>query len=204
MTRPFWLVMPNRRIWKDRKGAAAVEFALILPVLCMFLLGMSDALYNAYATSVLEGAMQKAARDQTLQVSNTALANAALDARVLQLIQGMAPTATATSTRRSYPNFTSVGAPEPFTDANGDGDRDPGECYSDINGNSQWDADRGTSGDGGASDVVLYSMNVVYPRVFPVYKLIGGNPNMTIAASAIMKNQPWMDQTIPTPVSRCS
>jgi Flp pilus assembly protein TadG len=193
-----------RRIAQDSRGATAVEFAAVAPVMLMFILGMADALYNTYANSILAGAVQKAARDATLQGNNSATSNAALDARVLQLIRGLAPTATASSTRRSYPNFGSVATQEPFTDSNGDGDRDAGECYTDINGNSQWDLDPGINGDGGASDAILYTFTVTYPRSFPAYALLGGSRNMSITSSTILKNQPWADQSVPTPTTRCS
>ncbi len=193
-----------RAIAADRGGSAAVEFALVAPLLLMFMMGMSDALFNTYANSILEGAVQKAARDATLQGNNSATTNAALDARVLQLINGLAPTATASSTRRSYPNFGSVATQEPFTDGNGDGDRDPGECYTDINNNGQWDIDPGVNGDGGASDAILYTMTVTYPRSFPAYALLGGNRNISITSSTILKNQPWADQSVPVAVTRCA
>jgi Flp pilus assembly protein TadG len=194
----------SRRLIKDRRGSTVVEFAIVAPIMIMFLLGIGDQLYNVYATAVLEGAVQKAGRDQTLEVNNSVVGNAALDARVLQLIRGAAPTATATSTRRSYPNFGTVASAEAFTDANGDGDRDTGECYTDINGNGQWDLDPGISGDGNASDAVLYTMTVTYPRIFPAYSFLGGSPMMSIRASTIMKNQPWGDQTVATPRRICT
>jgi len=193
-----------RRIHADSRGATIVEFAIVAPVMVMFMLGMSDQLYNIYATSVLQGAVIKAARDATLEGNNTATTNAALDARVLSLIRGMAPTATAVSTRKSYPNFSTVATPEPFTDNNGDGDRDPGECYTDLNENSQWDPDPGIAGDGGASDVVLYTMTITFPRLFPVAGILGGGRNMSITASTILKNQPWSDQDIPIPTTICT
>jgi Flp pilus assembly pilin Flp len=195
---------PAASIRSDQSGAAALEFALIAPLLVMFMLGLADMLYNSYATSILSGAVQKAGRDQTLQINNSLPSNAALDAQVLQLMRGMAPTATASSTRRSYPNFAAVATPERFTDSNGDGDRDVGECYVDINGNGTFDLDPGISGDGGASDAVLYTMRITYPRLFPLHRLIGGNGTMTISASTVLKNQPWADQTVPTPVTRCT
>jgi len=202
------LINPRRalaqRLGSDTTGATIVEFAMVAPVMVMFMLGMSDMLYNVYATSVLSGAVQKAARDATLEGNNAAVQNSALDARVLALIRGMAPTATAVSTRKSYPNFSQVATPEPFTDGNANGVRDAGECYTDQNRNGQWDSDPGISGDGHASDIVLYTMTITFPRLFPINRLIGGSGNMSIQASTIMKNQPWADQTIPTPVTICT
>jgi Flp pilus assembly protein TadG len=188
----------------DRGGSTLVEFAFITPILISVLLVLTDQLYQAYATAVLSGAVQKAARDGTLQGNNSAVSNAALDAAVLGMIRGMAPTATAVSTRRSYPNFSEVATPEPFTDTNADGIRQTGECYTDLNGNGRWDSDPGVNGDGGASDVVLYTMTITYPRIFPAFAFIGGPSTATISSSTIFKNQPWADQSIPTPVTRCT
>ena len=84
------------------------------------------------------------------------------------MVKNIAKNATIVFTRKNYDSF-SVIKPEPFTDTNGNGIRNTGECYTDINGNSQWDADPGVSGQGGANDVTLYTVTVTYPRLFPLF-----------------------------------
>jgi Flp pilus assembly protein TadG len=188
----------------NARGATIVEFAIVAPVLVLLIMGLFDQLYQVYATSILNGAVQKAARDATLQVDNSASSNASLDAAVLAIIKDLAPTAIAVSTRKSYPNFAGVGDPEPFVDTNHNGVRDPGECFTDTNGNGVWDVDPGITGDGSASDVVLYTMTITYPRLFPAGKLLGTGSTTSITASTIMKNQPWANQSVPPPVTICT
>jgi Flp pilus assembly protein TadG len=185
----------------NRRGATIIEFAIVAPVMLMLMMGLGDLLYQVYAKSILNGAVQKAARDAAIQ--GGADETAAIDASVIAQVQGMAPKATYTSTRTSYTNFTDV-APEPFTDTNGNGVRDPGECYTDINGNKQWDADPGIAGQGGANDVTLYTMTVTYPRLFPVAGLLGWPSTATIIAQTLLKNQPYATQTVTTPVTICT
>ena len=193
-----------RGLTVDARGATIVEFAIVAPVLILLIMGLFDQLYQVYATSILNGAVQKAARDATLQVDNSASSNASLDAAVLAIMKDLAPTATASSTRKSYPNFAGVGDPEPFVDTNHNGVRDPGECFTDTNGNGVWDQDPGIGGDGSASDIVLYTMTITYPRLFPVGKLLGTGSSTSITASTILKNQPWANQSVPPPTTICS
>ncbi|THD36527.1 MAG: pilus assembly protein [Sphingomonas sp.] len=181
---------------RDTRGAAIVEFAIVAPVLMTMVLGLCDLSYQVYAKAILNGAMQKAARDSAIQggANNTA----ALDAKVTAMVQNIAKNATIVFTRKNYDSF-SVIKPEPFTDTNGNGVRDAGECYTDINGNSQWDADPGVNGQGGANDVTLYTATVTYPRLFPLF-----GATQTITANTLLKNQPYASQTTTTPTTVCT
>jgi len=187
------------RLKRERHGATIVEFAIVAPVMMMLIMGLGDLLYQQYAQSILNGAVQKAARDSTIEAASTST----IDSRVQTMIQTVARNGTFSATRRSYDSFTEV-APEPFTDSNHNGVRDPGECYTDMNGNSQWDADPGASGQGGASDVTLYTATVTYPRLFPVAGLLGWPSTQTVSASTLLKNQPYAAQTTATNVTICT
>ena len=187
------------RLRADRRGAALVEFALVAPVMMLLLMGLGDLLYQQYAQSILNGAVQKAARDSTLEGANTTT----IDTGVSNMVKKIAANATFVMTRKSYDTFTQV-APEPFTDTNANGIRNAGECYSDTNGNNQWDADPGSSGNGGASDVTLYTVTVTYPHVFPVTRLLGWPSTQTISAKTLLKNQPYAVQSVATPRTICT
>lgn len=187
---------------RDRRGSTVTEFAIIAPVMVMLLMGLSDLAYQVYAQSIVNGAMQKAGRDSAIQGggNNTA----AIDAKVSDMIKKIAKNATFIFTRKNYDTF-STAKPEPFTDTNNNGLRDTGECYTDINGNSQWDADPGSDGQGGANDVTLYSVQVAYPRLFPVAGLFGWPTTNTINASTLLKNQPYATQQVAaTPEQVCN
>lgn len=201
-----------RRLRDDRRGVTLVEFAIVFPVMALMMMGLGDMLYQMYVKELLAGAIQKAARDSAIQ--GGAQQTATIDARVLQTMTGVmrmptpscadAPASgTYCATRLSYATFGAVG-PEPFDDPNGNNMRDAGECYSDVNGNGRWDAEPGAAGQGGANDVTLYRMRITYPRIFPIARLIGAAPYLTVSAETLLKNQPYATQTAPTIQRLCN
>ena len=179
-----------RHLVRDERGNHAVEFILVLPAALLVMLGLGDLTYEAYLQSVLTGAVQKAARDGSIQGSNSAT----LDQMVQNLVKQVAPKATFVSTRVNYDNYAAV-APEPFTDSNHNGVRDPHECFTDVNGNGVWDSNPGVNGQGGASDVTVYKMTMTYNRLFPAW-LVGWSSSETISATTYLKNQPYATQNV--------
>jgi Flp pilus assembly protein TadG len=163
-------------------------------------MGLFDLSYGLYSASVLQGAIQKAARDATIESSQPT----ALDARVKTAVHNIVPTASLTFTRSSYANFSDIGVPEDFTDVNGDGRCDAGEPFEDENGNGTWDEDRGREGNGGARDAVLYTVTASYPRPFPVTGLLGLPTQNTITARTVLRNQPWDIQDHAIKTGNCS
>ena len=75
--------MHRARLGRDESGATIVEFALVLPVLCVLLLGIFDLGYRSYASSVMQGALHEAARMAT--VGNVNMTQ--IDARVRQRLE---------------------------------------------------------------------------------------------------------------------
>jgi Flp pilus assembly protein TadG len=190
-----------RKLRHDRRGAALVEFALVTPVMLVMLMGFGDMLYQVYTQSILNGELQKAARDSGIEggAANTST----IDTKVQTMVRKIAPNATFTSTRKSYDTFSEV-APEPFTDSNNNGVRDPGECFTDENGNGSWDQDPGAAGQGGASAVTVYTTTATYPRLFPVAGLLGWPTTQTVSATTLLKNQPYATQTTTTNTTVCT
>jgi Flp pilus assembly protein TadG len=190
-----------RRLARDGRGVSLVEFALVLPVMLLLIMGLMDFGFRLYVQSILTGAVQQAGRNAALESGPSQVAT--LDAGVLTAVRNVVVNATGSSTRESYSAYGSI-APEPFTDSNGNGIRDPGECYTDINNNGQWDQDPGVTGTGGADDEVLYTMTIHYPRLFPLGAWLGGTSDQQLSASTILKNQPYSSQSVVTPVTRCT
>ena len=181
---------------RDTRGVAAVEFALVAPVLLMTLFGLFDLGYNLYTAELLEGAVQKAARDATIEGSQ--LKTDSLDQSVTDMVHRLAPAAELTFTRTAYSSFSDVGKPEDYDDLNGNSKCDAGEPYEDANNNGHWDADRGKQGMGGARDAVLYQVEITYPRPFPVTALLGMGSDFTLNATTVLRNQPYdLSETTP-------
>ncbi|GAA0279346.1 hypothetical protein GCM10009127_20580 [Alteraurantiacibacter aestuarii] len=191
-----------RALRKDDCGAALVEFALVAPVLILALLGMFDMSYNIYAASMLEGAIQKAARDSSIEGGPAT--SATIDARVTRSVQNLVGNATFEFERDAYTNFADISRPEDFTDLNDDGVCNAGEPFEDVNGNNSWDSDRGTAGGGGARDAVLYTVSVTYDRKFPLHMMIGLPPTVTTVARTVLRNQPYATQDLTVTVGNCT
>ncbi len=179
----------RRHLAGDVSANAITEFALIAPVFLLVLMGIFDWGLQLYAKQVLSGAISKAARDSALEMNNGN--QAAIDTAVREQAQRVIRTAIVTFQRRAYGSFTDVGKPEQFTDGNGNGVRDPGECFTDSNGNGSWDALRGTAGQGGGEQVVMYTATMMYDRLLPVWKMMGQPQTITIQVSTVMRNQPF-------------
>lgn len=184
------MTRPSKNLLRDQRGVAVIEFALIAPVLMIVLMGLCDLAYNMYTTEMLQGAIQKAARDSTIE--GAAVNPAQLDGIVTKAVHAVASGATLKFDRRAYANFTDAARPEDFTDVDADGMCNNGEPFEDSNGNGTWDLDPGKSGFGGARDAVLYSVTVTYQRAFPIAGFIPGQTNdFTLTADTVLRNQPY-------------
>lgn len=166
---------------------------MVAPVLIMLIIGICDIGYMAYSTAVLRGAVETAARSSSLETADTTEA----DAQVTEAVRNILPDATVATTRKSYYDFTNIDQPEPWDDENDNATCDDGEVYTDENGNDQWDADVGVSGNGGANDVVVYTATVTYTPLFPIPFIDGSDAARTLTASSVKKNQPFATQAEP-------
>nr|WP_246544123.1 TadE/TadG family type IV pilus assembly protein [Novosphingobium profundi] len=187
---------------RDRRGVSAVEFALLAPVVLITIFGLFDLGYNVYTAELLEGAIQKAARDSTIE--GAAAKTSGLDAHVAEVVHAIAPAATLDFSRTAYTSFSDINQPEDFTDVNGNGMCDAGEPYEDANGNGAWDRNQGKSGVGGARDAVLYQVQVTYPRPFPVTAIFGMKDSFTLISRTVLRNQPYENSETTPSIGYCA
>ncbi|QNA83670.1 pilus assembly protein [Sphingomonas sp. So64.6b] len=190
---------PVSKLATDTSGATIVEFAIVAPVLGLLLLGAFDTAHSLYMRSVLQGIVQKVARDSALESGVATAQQTILDNKVRNSVLAIANKATITFTRRFYRTFSTAAAAiaEPFpaaNDTNHNGVCDNNEIFQDDNRNGVRDMDGGDSGQGGAKDRTLYTVAVSYPRFFPLYKLVGGSNTTRISAATVLENQPYSDQ----------
>lgn len=174
-------------------AAAMVEFALAAPILLMLILGALEVGLNLYLRSVLEGAMLQAGRASSLEAAQDG--QAAIDDQVTAQVHAVLPDARVTFQRSNYVTFSDIGRPEDFTDANGNGTYDNGECFTDENNNALWDGDVGRGGLGGANDVVRYTATLDYSGVIPDFTRLGVSSTRRMSASTTLRNQPFSVQT---------
>lgn len=187
------MIRRQAALLRDRAGVIAVEFALVAPVLMIMLMGLFDLSFNMYTTQMLQGAIENAARNSSIEGATGK--EAKLDGMVTTAVRAVAPSAALTFTRRAYSSFTKAGRPEDFTDVDSNGTCNKGEPFEDANGNGKWDAVGGKSGFGGARDAVLYTVTVNYTRPFPIAALIPGqSKTFTLSAATVLRNQPYGQQ----------
>ena len=180
-----------RRLRADLSGATAVEFTFLAPIFLTMLVGIWDIGQMVYASAVLRGAVEKAARGTTLESGDTTAA----DAQVKNAVNPVLPGVVIITSRLSYNDFTNIGTPEPMNDSNHNGVCDDSESYTDQNGNGRWDADVGVSGNGGANDVIVYTVNADYNPIFRIPFAPSSWNTRRLTAVTVRKNQPFAQQS---------
>lgn len=176
---------------RDRRGVTIIEFAIVAPVMLLLMMGLMELTFQAYVQSTLDGAVNAAARGATTELN--AADQTALDAQVAIQVRTIIPSADLTFERRNYETVSDIGKPELFTDGNGNGRRDPGECFVDYNRNKRWDADRGRDGQGGADDFIEYKAIADYQRLFPM-AMFGLPARQKLVGLSVLRNQPYAGQ----------
>lgn len=175
---------------KDKHGNVLVEFAMLMPVFAMLLVGTFELAVNFLIGSSLEAASAAAARYGTTGQNNGASAR---QSEIEQIISdqswGLIDMSKVDIDTLVYRSFADVGAPEPIDDTNGNGIHDSGESYDDVNGNGEWDEDMGSPGLGGASDIVVYRIS--YPYAIASHLLEPFFGNVRHEAMLIVQNEPY-------------
>jgi len=190
-----WLAKRSRRFARDRRGAVAIEYALILPFLLLFSFGILEISLCMASLVTLEGGLKQASRygvtsqlpdDATFAASGlaplvpTAFAGkdnrtktimAILNQNTLDLID----LNTATISTQTFNSFSAVSTGEPYTDSNNNGHYDAGEPFSDTNCNGVRDGPgaatggAGAAGDAGAAGaIVVYTVTYNWKILTPM------------------------------------
>lgn len=191
----------------NERGAALMEFGFVAPIVMVLLMGAYDAAHRFYARSVLQGAVEKAARDTGLEGASSVARQKAVDDAVLAQLKPVNYGATITFERKAYRSFARAASPaEPFSDTNKDGQCNKGEPYEDINNNGARDSDVGVKGQGGAQDAVVYTVHMKYKAVTPVAGVFGLDEKVDLAARTVLRNQPYNEQAVdrPSTVRNCA
>jgi Flp pilus assembly pilin Flp len=187
-----------RRFARAQTGAAVIEFAFALPPLVLLIVGMFEVAVAMFVSTSVENALREASR---YGITGDVPAGSTRQDQILQIIQdntlGMLDPATTNITFMKYASFQDVGQPEPFVDTPApsplhNGKYDPGEDYTDLNGNGQWDDDRGVAGVGASGEVVRYKVDYQWHVMTPLLSsMIGDNGVLHMSASVVVRNEPY-------------
>ncbi len=193
-----------RRIRRDRRGVTAVEFALIALPLFTMIMGTLDLGYQVYLRSVTSGALERASRAGVVGNRTRTQLEAQIRTELRNVLPATGQAGAVTVTPRNYFNFSSIGRGERITtDTIPLGRYNTGDCYEDRNNNFRYDATSSaadTEGLGGADDITFYDVKVSVPRLFPIARIIGWNPNAEVNVRTLVRNQPYGNQAV---IIRC-
>ena len=183
--------LPLRWLWRSTRGATAVEFALVLPVLLLTTVGTIEMAIVLFIGSSMEAAVMEASR---FGITGGEGEDMTREERVLEIVDegtyGLLDMTRVDLDTLVYDSFEDIGKPEPFTDGNGNGVWDAGETYSDVNGNAQWDPDMGAAGLGGPDAIVVYRLTYDWGVVTPMIREIVGGSVRHVSSVAV-RNEPY-------------
>lgn len=196
------MVQIIRKLKLEQSGTAALEFALVIPVVIALLVGTFEFAMIAFRTSLLEGGLREAARFGTTgsDLAGFATREEAIIAIVNEHSAGLFTVTPLELSTLVYPDFDKIGQAEPYTDSDGNLQYDAGEPFTDVNCNAVWDSDMGLAGAGGGDEVVLYTIDLEIESITGLINhLITDNGKIPLTATTAIRNEPFPGGTTVCP-----
>lgn len=188
-----------RNILRDVRGVAAIEFAILAPVMIMMITCTIEAAHLLTVRISLEGAVAEAAREASVKLDlsederDEAMRQYILQRMVAFPLHEDRTVEIATTVYRTFGSTH----PEGYTDANGNGHYDPpsgsvpGETFNDRNGNGVRDLAVPVEGKmGGPGDVVSYTARFPAALYFRFLDDVFGSDGFPLSASTVVRNEP--------------
>ena len=179
-----------RRFLRNRRGASVIEFAFMAPLTITMLIGIIELGMLFLVSSSLENAVLASSRfGITGNTTDGTTREEIIRDVIEQNTYGLVPMEEVTIDTIVYDNFSDIGQPEPFADANGNGTFDTGESFTDVNGNGTFDTDVGLAGLGGPGDIVLYRIRYQIRSLTLLF-----DPFFTVidhSATVAVRNEPF-------------
>lgn len=177
---------------RAQEGMTSVEFALIVPVFVLLVMGIVEFSMIMFTSAVMESATNSTSRlGKTGYVPPGQSREQAIRNNITARTTGLLDPTKITINTYVYETLNRIGEPEPCISP----PRTPcggtaGVNFVDINGNGRWDADMARSGQGGAGDIVVYTAQYPWQVVTPVVSAIIGRV-FTISTRTVVKNEPF-------------
>lgn len=162
---------------RDRKGATAVEFAMIAGPFFFFLMALIEIAAVFFASTVIENAVLESAREiRTGQVQAGGMDADGFREAVCERVEVIADCARLEFDVRVFQDFDAVAPTDPL---NGDGELDPDSMGFDP---------------GDAGDIVMvrvfYRWPLLMPNFFGRLSNLPGNERL-ITSATVFRNEPW-------------
>lgn len=178
--------------YRKDDGSTIVEFAIVAPLFILVLFATFQIGLVLLIQNALDSAAREASRVGITGAADTGMTREqAIRAKAQEAVRrysgGFLNPAKLNIAVKAYPSLDGIGSPEPFTDTNNNGIRDPSEPFTDVNGNGVWDADQGISGSFGLSgQVVEYDISYQWDTIFPIF---GAQSKLTLHGITPVMNE---------------
>ena len=175
-----------------QRGIAALEFAFVMPIFVLILMGIIEFSLIMFTSAVMESATNNTARlGKTGYTDSNMTREQLIINNIKSRTHGLLDPAKITIHSEVYASFSKVNQPEPcISPTHPPCGGTAGTNYVDVNGNGQWDADMGAAGQGNAGDVVVYTASYPWPIFTPGIQLMLGR-TFTISSRTVVKNEPF-------------
>jgi Flp pilus assembly protein TadG len=181
----------NRSILPCNSGVTTLEFASLVPVLLLLIMGIVEFSLIMFTMSAMESATNLTSRlGKTGYTEPNGSRSEQIIADIKERTADLLDPEKITISPMVYSTLTNVNQPEPYTDSNGNNAYNAGESYTDVNGNGEWDEDMGEAGLGEANDIVVYTVSYPWHVVTPIVSRLIGDP-FTIQVRTVVKNEPY-------------
>lgn len=187
MSPPFRSVRP---LLGEERGSAAVQFALVSPLLLLLVFGGFEVAIALFVSGSLEAAVLAASRVGATGFTTKGVTRERMIAGIIEARTfGWVKAKEADIRTLIYSRFEDIGQPESYVDKNFNGRYDGGEPFSDVNGNGKWDSDMGRAGLGGPNDIVLYDVQFTAGPITGLVRSIV--PAFLHRATVAVRNEPY-------------
>ncbi|WP_036305424.1 TadE/TadG family type IV pilus assembly protein [Methylopila sp. 73B] len=178
---------------RDSRGVTAIEFAMVGPVLVLFIVGTIETGLLLTAQQVLDDATFAGARTtKTGYTATNSTQAATITAAIKKAAESYLDPSKIVVTSLAYEDLSKIGVAEDFVDTNKNGKWDTGETFTDTNGNGKWDADRGRAGAGQSGEIVVFKATYSWTVRTPVVaRWMNANAPITLTSRTVVKNEPY-------------
>jgi hypothetical protein len=201
-----------RRLLADRGAVSSIEFAVLGPFVLVVILLLLETGSLLAGGVLLEAGTRAAAR---VGITGNSTGGLTREAQIRETITrhvcpASLPSPTSSLcfwttsgvplqdgsplvlTPKVYDDPRNIGVAEPYVDnPPTNGRYDPGEAFTDVNGNGQWDADLGVAGLGGSDAFVVYTAEMPQRILNPLLRAVAGGSVYRHVASLVIRNEPF-------------
>lgn len=180
-----------RCAYRDQKGIAALEFALLAAPLLLLICSIIEFGLIMFEESLLNGIISDISRTGTVGYApNDTSREQYLINQIKSGASGLINPDLLNIEVKSYGKFSDINKPEPYADENGNEQYDAGELYTDVNGDGKRSLERGKANDAGsAGQVVSYTVTYPHTVIIPLLQPFMGH-EYRMTAVWVVRNEP--------------